>query len=157
MCTDAAANLRRLAACQAAWHADATAGPDLPGVGYFEGTDRVLTQPLNGVTQGFVDGRNPVNLAPVGGSQFFVDEILDGFDGFAVYWQYDDADHDGQPDYPASVPVADRSPTGQQLLFGRPTAPTRGVIHVHMTNLIQPLLTAEVAIFADLGSDDVQF
>ena len=77
----------------------------------FEGTDRVLTEPLNGTTYGFVDSaQNPINFAPVGGAQFFVDETLDDFDGFAIYWQYDDANHDGKPDYPTGVP-ATRSQT----------------------------------------------
>lgn len=147
-CTDAASNKRRLEMCEAAWGQDA---------GFFEGTDRVLTVPLNGTTHGFVDGTNPVNLAPVGGAQFFVDESLDNFSGYAIYWQYDDANGDGQPDYPASVPMADRDQLGVQLLFGKPTAPTRGVMHVHMTNLINPAITAELAIFADLDQDDVHF
>ncbi|MDB4953068.1 MAG: hypothetical protein JWO36_637 [Myxococcales bacterium] len=154
MCTDAAANARRLAMCQAEWQAT-TAGR--AGHDYFEGTDRVLTQPLNGTTNGFVDGMNPVNLAPVGGAQFYVDEILEGFDGYAVYWQYDDADGDGQPDYPPSVPITDRNQIGEQLLFGKPTMPTRGIIHVHMTSLSNPALTAEAAIFANLAADNVQF
>jgi hypothetical protein len=151
-CTDNASNQRRLAACQAAWQAT---DPKLPGPTYFEGTDRVLTQPLNGTTNGFVDGTNPVNFAPVGGAQFYVDEILENFNGFAVYWQFDDADNNQQPDYPAGFP--DQNPIGQQLLFGRPTAPTRGVIHVHMTSTSIPLLTAELAIFANLAADNVQF
>ena len=37
-CTDEVSNQRRLAACQAAWAKDAN---------YYEGTDRVLTSPLN--------------------------------------------------------------------------------------------------------------
>jgi hypothetical protein len=147
-CTDEAANLRRLDTCRAAWGGDEE---------LFEGTDRVLTVPLNGTTHGMVIGMNPVNLAPIGGAQFFVDEALEGFDGFAVYWQYDDANHDGQPDYPASVPAADRTPLGELLLFGRPEQPTRGVIHVHMTSLVSPLITAELAIFANLDEDDVHF
>lgn len=130
-CTDKASNQRRLAMCQAAWKAD----PD-----YFEGTDRVLTAPLNGVTHGFVDGTNPVNLAPVGGAQFFVDEHLDSFTGFAIYSQMDGA-----------------SGPGTLLLFGTPTSPTRGVIHVHMTNPTDPTLVADVAIFANLDEDSTSF
>jgi len=134
-CTDDASNERRLAMCAAAW--DDTQNDHL----YYEGTDLVLTAPLDGITYGFVDGMNPINLAPVGGAQFFVDEQLTGFAGFAVYWQRDDA------------PPGD---LGTQLLFGRPTEPTRGVIHVHMTSLVSSV-TAELAIFANLDEDDVHF
>jgi hypothetical protein len=35
--------------------------------------------------------------------------------------------------------------------------PTRGVRHVHMVNPTTPALTAELAIFIDLGEDDVHF
>lgn len=131
MCTDAASNQRRLAACEAAWHA----APD-----YFEGTDRVLTAPLSGTTHGMVDGSNPINLAPVGGAQFFVDSELAGFDGYAIYWQ-----QDGMPD------------PGNLLLFGTATTPSRDVMHVHMTSPGTPGLTAELAIFANVDQDSVHF
>jgi hypothetical protein len=147
-CTDAASNARRLAMCTEAWSHD----PD-----FFEGTDRVLTVPLNGTTHGMVTGMNPVNFAPVGGAQFFVDEALDDFQGFALYWQYDDANHDGMPDYPASLPMSERHELGTQMLYGKPEAPTRGVIHVHMTNFNDPALTGELAIFANVDDDEVHF
>ena len=148
MCTDSGANQRRLDACEGAWGSDKA---------YFEGTDRVLTQPLNGITNGFVEGSNPVNMAPVGGAAFFVDTELADFDGFAVYWQFDDANHDGMPDYPSTVPQSERTPLGKLILFGRPEHPTRGVIHVHMINLEDPLAGAELAIFANIDQDDVHF
>ena len=149
MCTDDASNARRLAACEAAWAAD----PNL-----YEGTDRVLTKPLNGTTYGYVDiTQSPINFAPVGGAQFFVRTTLTDIDGYALYWQYDDANNDGQPDYPASVPPAERTDLGVLLLFGRPTQPTRGVIHSHMTSFVIPNLTAELAVFPDLAQDDVHF
>lgn len=130
-CLDPASNERRLRLCQAAWAAD----PML-----WEGTDRVLTAPLAGTTYGMVVGLNPINLAPVGGAQFFVDEELSMVDAFAIYWQVD-----GMPD------------PGNLLLYGTPSKPTRGVTHVHMTSPSSPALTAEVAIFADLGDDQVHF
>ena len=130
-CTDDGSNVRRLAQCQQFW----AANPD-----FFEGTDRVLTAPLSGITHGMVDGANPINLAPVGGAQLFVDSDLTGFDGFAIY-ENDDA----------------KSGTGNLLLFGRPTDPTRGVIHVHMTSPQSPSLVADVAIFANLDEDNTSF
>jgi hypothetical protein len=147
-CTDDASNKQRLDMCQAMWKANPS---------YFEGTDRVLTAPLDGTVHGMVDGQNPVNLAPTGGVQFFVDSALDGFDGFAVYWQFDDANADGMPDYPAGFPDADKSQAGQLMLFGKPTMPTRDVIHVHMTNPQSPSIIAELAIFANLDQDNTNF
>lgn len=131
-CIDDASNARRLARCQAAWDAD----PLL-----YEGTDRVLTAPLNGTTFGFVVGLNPINLAPVGGAQFFVDEALGGSDEYAIYVQTDGVEDN----------------LGTLFLSGRPTSPTRGVRHVHMTSPTSPNVTAELAVFEDLGEDDVQF
>lgn len=132
-CTDAESNRRRLDMCNSAWRADEA---------YFEGTDRILTAPLNGTTHGMVTGMNPVNLAPIGGAQFFVDEALDDAGGFAIYTKTDDA--------PADT-------LGELLLFGRPEAATRGVIHVPMTSLVSPSVTATLAIFANIHEDDVHF
>lgn len=132
-CTDDDSNRRRLQMCQAAWRNDPT---------YFEGTDRILTAPLNGTTHGMVTGMNPVNLAPLGGAQFFVDEALDDFDGFAIYWRHD---------------FAPPGELGELLLFGEPEAPTRGVIRVRMTSLISPAISADLAIFSSLDEDDVHF
>jgi len=146
-CTDDASNKRRLDMCQQFWH-------DNPG--FYEGTDRVLTKPLAGTNFGMVDGRNPVNSSPVGGTQMFVDEALAGFTGFVLYWQFDDADNNGQPDYPTGFPDANKHPAGQLLLYGTPAAPTRGVEHIHMIGLSSPL-TAELAIFTNLDQDTTHF
>jgi hypothetical protein len=132
-CTEKAANDRRLAMCQDFWQHNKT---------FFEGTDRILTSPLSGTTRGMVDGMNPINSAPVGGAQFFVDEGLDGIDGYAIYYQTDGAAA-GDP--------------GTLLLYGTATMPTRGVLHVHMTSPGSINPTAELAIFPDLDQDDVQF
>ena len=131
-CIDEASNARRLELCEAAWDAD----PAL-----YEGTDRVLTAPLNGTTYGFVLGLNPINLAPVGGAQFFVEEALGGTDEYAIYVQSDSA-VDG---------------LGTLMLSGRPGSPTRGVRHVHMTSPSSSAITADLAVFEDLGEDDTQF
>src|SRR5262249_3582108 len=112
---------------------------------------------LNGSTYGMVDGFNPVNMGAVGGAGFFVDEMLEPFDSYAIYWQYDDADNDGTPDYPASVPAEEQHEAGQLLLFGKVTTPARGVYHVHMTSTAMPTVTAEIAIFPNLGEDNVSF
>jgi len=134
-CADEASNARRLALCQKAWKAS----PSL-----WEGTDRVLTAPLNGETHGMVLlPMTPITGAPVGGAQFFVANALDDADAFGIYIQPDTADGVDAP--------------GTQLYFGRPTMPTRGVRHVHMVSPLNPALQADMAVFADLGSDDVHF
>jgi hypothetical protein len=133
-CTDDASNQRRLELCQKFWNANP---------GFFEGTDRSLTAPLAGTMHGMVDGTSPINLAPLGGSQFFVDEALAGFDGYAIYWQSDT--------------ITDPKMPGTLLLFGRPTMPTRDVMHVHMTNTASRSITAELAIFANLDQDSTHF
>lgn len=130
-CIDDAHNARRLAECRRVWAAD----PEL-----FEGTDRVFTAPLNGTTLGFVNGQNPLNLAPVGGAQFFVDMQLVDIDKYAIFIQND----------------GDEGP-GTLFVSGRPTSPTRGVLRVRMTNVAAPGQLAELAIFPDLGEDHVNF
>jgi len=130
-CTLADANARRLKLCQAAWAADPN---------YFEGSDRVLTKPLNGQTYGFVDGTNPINFSPVGGAQWFIDEGVKEMDAFAIYH-----DVDGMP------------APGALVFYGEPTMVARGVEHVHLTDPSDPSLSANVAVFANVGEDDVHF
>ena len=114
----------------------------------------ILTAPLDGTTHGMVDGMNPVNLAPVGGAQFFVDE-LDG-STLRVYWQYDDANGDGMPDYPTGTPPA--AEPGTLLLFGSAddADPRRHPRPHDEPDCAEPL-TADLAIFANLDEDDVHF
>ncbi len=131
MCTDDESNKHRLEVCQKAWKDDPT---------LWEGTDRVLVAPLAGTTYGLVDGMNPINLAPIGGAQFFIDEAVGTMDAYAIYYQTD-----GMAD------------PGKLFLYGQPTYPTRGSTHVHLTSSVNPLLTAEMAIFVDLGEDNVHF
>jgi hypothetical protein len=135
-CIDDASNQRRLQLCQQTWKGDAR---------LWEGTDRVLTAPLNGTTFGLVlNPMTPGIGAPVGGAQIFVDNALVGVDAYAIYFQ-------------ADMPPAGMDGPGTQLYFGRPTMPTRGVFHVHLVSPLNPALTAELAVFADLGQDDVHF
>ena len=133
VCIDEASNARRLQICRDTW----TRNP-----GLFEGTDRVLTSPLNGTTYGFVIGLNPVTPVPVGGAQFMVSAPLDN----------------GVAEYTIVVHLDDESEPPRLFLSGTPTSgATRGVTHVHMTTPISPMLTAELAIFIDLDEDDVHF
>ena len=134
-CIDNASNQRRLQLCQQTWKTDGR---------LWEGTDRVLTAPLNGTTFGLL--LNPMTPAgtPVGGAQIFVDSALVAADAYAIYVQ-------------ADAPAPGMEGPGNQLYFGRPTMPTRGVFQVHMVNPDNAALTAELAVFADLGQDDVHF
>lgn len=131
MCTDEDSNAQRLALCQASWTDD----PD-----FWEGTDRILTLPLNGTTYGMVVGRNPVNQAPVGGAGWFVDEDLDTMDAFALYWQMDGVDG-----------------PGTLLMYGTPKVTTRGVRHVDLVSPSNSLFSADLVIFSDLDEDNVRF
>lgn len=128
-CTDDESNARRLALCQELWSDSSL----------FEGTDRILTAPLNGTTHGFVVGLNPINLAPVGGAQFFVDEAVEEIDEYALYVQTDGADG-----------------PGTFLVSGIPQRDTRGVERVHLESPFAGF-TAELAIFSDLDEDRVHF
>ena len=101
----------------------------------------MLTQPLNGIAHGNVDGVNPINLSPVGGAQFFVDEVLDGFDGYAIYQQMDGAA--ATPGAPAAVRHAhDADARRAPRPHDEPTTAA---------------LFADLAIFSNLGEDDVSF
>ena len=131
-CIDDASNARRLRICRQAWADD----PLL-----FEGTDRVLTAPLNGTTFGFVVGKHPLTTTDVGGAHFVVEDALVGVDEYAIYFQTDGV-----------------AGPGTLFLEGRPTQPTRGVSHVHLESPFLPqLVEAELAVFANLGEDDVHF
>ncbi len=147
-CADDASNKVRLLRCQEFW----AANPE-----FYEGRDSILASPLNGIYAGVVIGRNPINESGIGGSQFFVDEALGGFDAFAVYWQYDDANNDGAPDYPATVPEEERSRVGQLYMYGNARTITRGVQKVQLTSSTNAAISATMAIFADLGEDNVHF
>ncbi len=131
-CRDAESNTRRLAICQEIWSSD----PLL-----FEGTDRVLTAPLAGTTFGFVDGLNPITPTPIGGAQWFVDVALEGIDEYAITFHTDGTDD-----------------AGTLFLVGAPVDGPRGVRHVHLDSPLLPgLVTAEMAVFENLGDDEVHF
>jgi hypothetical protein len=136
-CIDDASNALRLELCQKAWDDD----PDL-----YEGTDRVITAPLNGRIFGLVDGENPVNGSPVGGATFFLDNPLVNIEGYVIYNQTDGVDGLGRRIVGGNV-----SPTAGM--------PTRGVTHVTLAGapLVagQPPLVGLMAVFSDLGQDDV--
>ncbi len=134
-CMDDASNAQRLRVCQQLWDEN----PE-----FYEGSDKVFNLPLNGQFYGAVEGSNPVNSGFVGGSQIFVDEVLAGFDAFAVNWKYKDE-------------AMNTSPVGESFMIGEPEERVRGVIHVRMTSPFDATIFAETAIFSGLGDDDVHF
>lgn len=147
-CIDGASNAQRLRGCRALW-AD---HPD-----FYEGSDKVFTLPLNGSYFGMVEGMNPINQGFVGGSSMFVDENLVGHDAYILNWQYDDFNGDGTPDFPASVPAAERSTTGYLYMSGLPVEIARGVITVPLRHPTNSAINADLAILPGLGHDDVHF
>lgn len=146
-CVDPESNAVRLRLCQQAW----AANPE-----FYEGSDKVFTLPLSGEFFGMVEGSNPINGGFVGGSGFFVPANLVGLEAYAINWQYDDLDHDPEhlPDVPAGSPS---SPIGFPYMQGKPEQVTRGTITVALRHATNSRITATMAIFPNLGHDDVHF
>lgn len=145
-CMDDESNAVRLRLCKEQWQ---IAGPD-----FYEGSDKVFTLPINGKFYGMVEGMNPINDGFVGGSGVYVDEDLVGFDHFFINWQYKDYDNDGSPDTPAGVTP---SALGFAYLDGRAERIQRGVISAEMRNFEETGVRATLAVFPNLGDDDVNF
>ncbi len=150
-CIDDESNKVRLEVCQRAWAAN-------PGL--YEGTDRVLTEPLAGEFFGIVTGMNPINRAVLGGTQFFAEDVIGIYDAYAIAVQYDDLTGDGIPDVPmGAMPFPEN---GLILALGLPSYPTRGVTRIRMAGMslpppLQMQLNSQISIFSDLGDDDVHF
>ena len=147
-CREDESSLRRRELCTQFWAANP---------GFYEGSDKVFTLPLNGRWRGAVTTNDPRNAAFIGGAGFFVDANLEDLDALLVNWQYDDLDGDGEPDYPADFPDADKSPLGFHYLVGTPVSKTRGVINVPLSNDLHSAINGEAAIWTDLDDDDVHF
>jgi hypothetical protein len=143
-------NRERLRVCRELWAANPT---------YYEGSDKVYSLPLNGTFHGVVEGVNPVNEGFLGGATIYVDEALSSADAFTINWQFKDYDGDGAPDYPPGFLDAgnEPSPFGYPFMFGTPERRARGVIHASLVNPFLSAANVEVAIFSDLGRDNVRF
>lgn len=147
-CKDDASNAQRLRRCRALW----AAHPD-----FYEGSDKVFTLPLNGHYLGMVEGMNPRNDGFVGGSSMFVDENLVSHTAYLLNWQYDDFNGDGTPDFPMSVPAAERLDQGYLFMAGEPVEVSRGVTTVPLRHPTNANINADLAILPNLGHDDVHF
>jgi hypothetical protein len=118
--------------------------------GYYVGTDKVITIPLNGTYYGIVEGMDPRNAAFVGGGEISVNANIDAFDAMRVNWAFND---------PADSRAAALSPSseGWYYMAGVPVERTRGVINVSMRNVDYPAISGDVALWRDTGSDNVHF
>lgn len=154
-CIGDESNRNRLRLCNEFWAANPS---------YYEGSDRILTEPLAGEYFGLVFGANPVSGTVLGGVQFQIPQVIEGFTAFAYYLQFDDLTGDGVPDYPMTIPFNDLG--FRQLLVGRPSFPARGVTRVQMANFesdaitppaLKARLTSQMVIFSNLGEDDLHF
>ncbi len=128
--------------------------------GFYIGSDKVFTLPINGRWHGSVTGNNPKNNGFLSGAQWFAPVPLDpySFDALTVRWQYKDLDEDGEPDYPAGTAEEDKSEIGFHYMEGTPIYEvTRGVIDVPMVNRTFSSVSGEVSIFPSLDEDNVNF
>ena len=147
-CIDDESNARRMDLCQAFWDR-------YPG--QYEGSDRAYTDPMNGVFYGLVDGINPKNASPLGGVELLLDVDWNGFERLAVNWQYEDADGDGEPDWPDDLPAEERSVLGFHFLEGDALEVKRGAISYPLRNRSYSAISGQATVLHDLGEDDVHF
>src|SRR5262249_12663787 len=140
-------NKNRLALCRDFWGKH----PD-----YYEGNDKTFTAPLNGKVHGMVEGLNPIDSGFLGGTEVFVDTVLEA-QAYVVTWQYKDLNGDGMPDFPTPAPPADEQKIGHTLMEGTPFNEARGVINVNLVDPNASTISAEMAIFPDLADDGTHF
>jgi hypothetical protein len=139
---DDATNAERLAACQQIWK-------DHPG--YYVGTDKILTIPLNGAYIGLVEGMDPRSGSLLGGGAINVDSSFPGFDAVRVNWQFNAADDPRRASYPASD-------IGWHYMSGPAVQRVRGVYNITVVNQdFGRRISGEISIYTDLGRDDVHF
>jgi hypothetical protein len=146
-CIGETSNKNRLAMCRAFW----SAHPE-----YYEGNDKTFTAPLNGKVHGMVEGLNPIDSGFLGGTELFVDSVLEA-QGYLVTWQYKDLDGDGMPDFPNPAPPPDEQQIGHRLLEGTPVHKARGVTNVSLFDRNNLSISAEMAIFPNLADDGTHF
>lgn len=150
-CSDDESNAVRLNLCSAYWAANPR---------FYQGNDRTYTLPRSGQWFGAVNGTNPKNAAPyLGGAKFFSRSALtpNEVDALLMNWQYKDRDGDGQPDYPAGTPEAEKSLIGHHYMSGEPSGAVRGTIRIEMHNRTVDAVEGDITIFYGLGDDAVQF
>jgi len=138
--TSDGANAERLQKCRAAF---------AQHPGYYVGTDKILTIPINGTYLGIVEGRDPRNNSFLGGAAIDVTEALPELDFLRVTWQFNDPGDPRQPALPSA--------TGYFYMAGAPFQRVRGVINVSMRNPEFSPIAGEAAIYTNLDDDNVHF
>jgi hypothetical protein len=138
---DDATNLNRLGACRTffAEHPE-----------YYVGTDKRLAIPINGVYFGVVEGRDPRNNGNLGGAAFDVPFNLDGVDALRLNWDFNDPNDTRRPMFGDST-------VGYHYMSGRPTSRLRGVTNFAMRHVDVAQNSGEIAIFTNIGDDEVNF
>ncbi len=139
--TDAAANRQRRQVCEDFFSKHPT---------FYVGNDRLITRPINGIFLGVVDGQDPRNGGFVGGASMDIEANLADFDSLRINWQFDD------PDDPRAAALGS-SDTGYHLMAGAPQRLARGIVNVRLVNENFPSISAQAAIFTNLGRDDSHF
>jgi hypothetical protein len=139
---DDASNAARLAACQAIWR-------DHPG--YYVGTDKITTIPLNGTYLGMVEGADPRNGIFVGGAAIDTDISFPGFDGMRINWSFNDPADPRRASYPPSN-------IGWHYMSGDTVVRVRGVYNLSLANQdFGRVISGDVSVYTELGRDDVHF
>ena len=139
---DDASNAERLAACRAIFAAHP---------GYYVGTDKITTIPINGTYIGMVEAQDPRNGSFLGGGQISVDLSFPGFDFMRVNWQFNDP-LDPRRD---ALPASD---IGWHYMSGRAVQRVRGVYNVSVVNQdYGRRISGEISVYTDLANDDVHF
>jgi hypothetical protein len=139
---DDQSNADRLAACQAIWR-------DHPG--YYVGTDKITTIPINGTYLGMVEGMDPRNGIFVGGAAVDSDISFPGFSAMRINWNFNDPEDARRASYPPSN-------IGHHYMSGDAVMRVRGVYNVSLANQdFGRVISGEASVYTELGRDDVHF
>jgi hypothetical protein len=139
---DDASNAARLSECQAIWR-------EHPG--YYVGTDKITTDPLAGTYLGMVEGADPRNNIFVGGAALDTDISFPGFSGMRINWSFNDPEDPRRASYPPST-------TGFHYMAGDTVQRVRGVYNLSLANQdFGQSISGEIAVYTELGRDDVHF
>jgi len=138
---DDASNAERLSKCRAAFKGHP---------GYYVGTDKILTIPINGTYLGMVEAMDPRNSGLLGGGQIDVGVNLAGVDALRINWNFNNPDDPRKAAYSPSK-------IGWHYMAGPALRRVRGVVNVALVNEDFGMITGEASIYTELEDDDVHF
>jgi hypothetical protein len=139
---DDASNAARLRACQAIWRENP---------GYYVGTDKITTIPLNGTYLGMVEAMDPRNGGFLGGGAIDVDASFPDFDALRINWNFNDPADPRRASFPPSE-------IGWHYMAGPAVQRVRGVINVSLVNQDHGRrISGEASVYTELARDDVNF